>query len=628
MNRKTLTHPLLLAVLWIACLFVQPVAGQPHDLAPAAPQPAPAAVAAAPAMRPSVSTADVDAFAAQLDLTKLGQLAVHAEGRLKSFDSHARAAMQLVTGPKKIHGRSPTFTFLDMMLRPDAYIDSDVVYFKQKLMRAQVVRALREGFRADLESLSPEMRPHAEAAMASLNQRLDDFVKEGLISPRILADPRVQEVMGRLSTDLLRSAKFVDKIEQAMSVMDPQVLRANLHLAPPPAAPGEDVETLRNRPWLTLDELADPNLVIPQDKLDPQYRQRLMIVWANFTEGWKSLNAPAVNDAAAQLAALLPPINPAIYPDQSRLSWESWYFRMHNLTWVWIIYGFAILPLLLAVVFKWPAARWIGLLMFLGAFGLHTFAVMLRWYVADRWPNSNMFEAVTTAAWFGGCLAVILELFVRRLPLRNLFALGSATASAVAFMAVSFFPLSLSPNISNMMPVLDDLWLYIHTNVIIFSYCLIFIAAVVAALYLGYRAIAFTMNWSNRTEYARVGGAGSLILTRPDGTSYIDAKRSTFGQVLDGTTMVVMEMSFILLWAGLVMGAIWADHSWGRPWGWDPKEVFALNTFIVFLLLVHVRLKVKDKGLWTAILAVVGAAVMLFNWIIINFAISGLHSYA
>jgi ABC-type transport system involved in cytochrome c biogenesis permease subunit len=129
-------------------------------------------------------------------------------------------------------------------------------------------------------------------------------------------------------------------------------------------------------------------------------------------------------------------------------------------------------------------------------------------------------------------------------------------------------------------------------------------------------------------QYARVGGAGSLILTRPDGSSYIDESRSSLGQILDGTTMVMMEMSFILLWTGLVMGAIWADHSWGRPWGWDPKEVFALNTFIVFLLLVHVRLKVKDKGLWTAFLAVIGAGVMLFNWIIINFAISGLHSYA
>jgi ABC-type transport system involved in cytochrome c biogenesis permease subunit len=239
-----------------------------------------------------------------------------------------------------------------------------------------------------------------------------------------------------------------------------------------------------------------------------------------------------------------------------------------------------------------------------------------------------MFEAVTTAAWFGGCLAIAMELIARRLPMRNLFALGSATASMCAMMAVKLYPLSLNANISNMMPVLHDIWLYIHTNVIIFSYCLIFIAAVSATLYLVYRLAALMAGWQNAAEYARVGGAGSLILTRPDGTSYIDERRSTFGQVLDGTTMVVMEMSFVLLWTGLVMGAIWADHSWGRPWGWDPKEVFALNTFIIFLLLVHVRLKVKDKGLWTAILAVIGAGVMLFNWIIINFAISGLHSYA
>src|SRR5262249_6132591 len=103
---------------------------------------------------------------------------------------------------------------------------------------------------------------------------------------------------------------------------------------------------------------------------------------------------------------------------------------------------------------------------------------------------------------------------------------------------------------------------------------------------------------------------------------------ASIAAVLDGTTMVLMELSFILLWTGLCMGAIWADHSWGRPWGWDPKEVFALNTFIIFALLVHVRLKVKDKSLWTALLAVLGCAVMLFNWIIINFTISGLHSYA
>ena len=100
------------------------------------------------------------------------------------------------------------------------------------------------------------------------------------------------------------------------------------------------------------------------------------------------------------------------------------------------------------------------------------------------------------------------------------------------------------------------------------------------------------------------------------------------GSVLDGATMVLVELSFILLWTGISMGAIWADHSWGRPWGWDPKEVFALNTFLIFVILIHTRMKVKDKGLWTAILALTGCAVMLFNWIIINFTISGLHSYA
>jgi ABC-type transport system involved in cytochrome c biogenesis permease subunit len=119
--------------------------------------------------------------------------------------------------------------------------------------------------------------------------------------------------------------------------------------------------------------------------------------------------------------------------------------------------------------------------------------------------------------------------------------------------------------------------------------------------------------------HARVGGAGAVAGL---------AERSSMGEVLDGVTMLLTEVSFVMLWAGIVMGAIWADHSWGRPWGWDPKEVFALNTFVIFALLIHVRWKVQDKGLWTAILAVAGAAVMLFNWIVINFVISGLHSYA
>ncbi len=137
---------------------------------------------------------------------------------------------------------------------------------------------------------------------------------------------------------------------------------------------------------------------------------------------------------------------------------------------------------------------------------------------------------------------------------------------------------------------------------------------------------AYARRQSGQTvERAAAGGAASVL--RGGGTAWLQSK-PTLGQVFDGATMILVELAFIMLWTGTVMGAIWADHSWGRPWGWDPKEVFALNTFIIFLILIHVRLKVRDKAFWTAVLAVVGFEVMMFNWIVVNFVITGLHSYA
>ncbi|MEY2714465.1 MAG: c-type cytochrome biosis protein CcsB, partial [Planctomycetota bacterium] len=351
----------------------------------------------------------------------------------------------------------------------------------------------------------------------------------------------------------------------------------------------------------------------PPSDLSESARTAIADSWKGLVNGWIRGDAAAVSAAAKSLADGLAKVDPASYPDQTRLSWEHWYFANDHMTRVWLVYMAASVLLLLAFVWKWPRARTAGFAVFAVAVTLHTVAVLLRWYISGRWPNSNMFEAVTTSAWFGVLGAIAIEWLVRRTPMLGLFALGGAVSAMVALMAAHFLPVQLNPAIGNMMPVLHDVWLYIHTNVIIFSYVLIFMAAVSGALYLAHRA------FGGAPAYARVGGAGSLILAGP---------RAGFGEVLDGVTMVLMEVSFVLLWAGIIMGAIWADHSWGRPWGWDPKEVFALNTFIVFAVLVHVRLKAKDKGLWTAWLSVIGALVMLFNWIVINFVITGLHSYA
>jgi cytochrome c-type biogenesis protein CcsB len=362
-----------------------------------------------------------------------------------------------------------------------------------------------------------------------------------------------------------------------------------------------------SQPWQRLDEAQGP------------VGER----WSTLQQAWKSGDVPASQRAVADLADALREVGGAALPAQSRLQWEAWYFRSGQMTWVWLVYFAALALLLMGFSWKWQGAMRLGMLAFTAAFALQTAAVGLRWFVSDRWPNSNMFEAVTTASWMGAALAALTEAIFRRLPVRGLFALGASAGCMVALMACALLPAQLNPAIGNMMPVLHDVWLYIHTNVIIFSYALIFMAAVTAAMYLVWR-------WAGGPAvHARVGGAGEMLALASGGEGAgANASAGRMGEVLDGVTMTLMELSFVLLWAGIAMGAIWADHSWGRPWGWDPKEVFALNTFVVFALLVHVRWRSRDKGLWTAVLAVVGAAVMLFNWIVINFVITGLHSYA
>lgn len=714
--RSRLTFMLLCAVL-LATVSAAPAAAQ---------QPA-GTVDRSAASAPG---APVAGFADRINLATLGHLAVHSNGRLKSLDSFTTAVMQVITGPHRIDGQVRTYTYLDMMFRPENYFERDVIYVPKKVVRERLVQAMRRD----------------PALTADLSARLDRFMKTGLIAESILRRRDVSAEMAALRGDLIKTARFIEDVDFARQMMHPANLEGGLRLMPQPGAGPLD-------PWLTPTEFISADWTgIPG--FDSNMQQDVRSAWESLRDGWRRQDVDTVNRAIEQLAAAARHINPDLYPRGARTGWpwsfvaddspeggdastaawvacilviagflgvgvfgfstarprlgllgvtiasalclmqagaliigrfdalelESMYFNNHHwFTLNWVVYLLAMVPLLMGVVYRWRGAHVAGMVIFLLAFAFQTAALLLRWYVADRWPNSNMFEAVTTAAWFGGCGAIIMEMIVWRTGMRNLFALGSAAGSMTALMAAHFLPQALNANISNRMPVLDDVWLYIHTNVIIFSYALIFMAAIVAGLYMIYRLIAHLNGFGGTHHYARVGGAGSLIAmgggavvshqaegitasrhqgieaSGADNPSVLSTQhaalggpaghqqsavsrnteptppptaRLTVGQVFDGATMILMELSFILLWAGIVMGAMWADHSWGRPWGWDPKEVFALNTFIVFAVLVHVRLKVKDKGLWTALLVLAGCVVMLFNWIFINFKISGLHSYA
>lgn len=566
-------------------------------------------VGAKMATRPA--TEEPSAFARAVDLTPLSGVAVHYNGRLKSFHSFAHAMMRFVSGPESVNGQDAPFTYLDMALRAERYVDEEAIYVGKKPVRAMLATRL-------------------EGAGKMTPKESERFMRLGLASVRQLRQPESVELIERLGRDAMRGAKAADQIQGALTVSSPGFLFDALRVIPPRGA-------VDGGAWLPITALGD-SIARDQGELmamseegagDPALLDELRTralwssaareAWGRLATAWRAEDAEGVNAAARELGAALPRVNAAQYPPLDRLAWEGRYFELGKLTWVWIVYALSLAPLLMAVVYRWRWARIAGSALFLLALALHTLAVGLRWYVSGHWPNSNMFEAVTTAAWMGAASAPLLELWARRTAMRSVFALGAAACGAAALMAADFLPVQLNPVIGNRMPILQDVWLYIHTNVIIFSYCLIGMAAVTSALYLIGRI------GGGRAVYAKAGGAASIMLTGAPGR---DGRARSMLEVFDGATMVLMELSFVLLWAGIVMGAIWADHSWGRPWGWDPKEVFALNTFVVFAILIHVRLKSRDKGLWTAILAVAGAAVMIFNWTVINFVITGLHSYA
>jgi cytochrome c-type biogenesis protein CcsB len=626
-------------------------------------------------------TAGPSEFAQQVNLDPLYGTAVQADGRLRSFESHAKTYISgYVTGPRAISGQTQGFTYLDLMFRPESYVETDLIYVKNKDVRKQILDALAQ---------RPEMTEN----------RREAIMKSGQFPRTAITGPAVTKLLQKLGEDLIRTSKVVDSINSAMTVSDAGFLADNLRVVAPP---GGELDKL----WLPMTELAGASGA-PRDSahagmtptpknlpgLAPELQDKLLESWNGLRTAWRNQDVSGVNVQVAALASLLPSVAPSLYPSPGRLAMESWYFRYSGMTWVWLFYLASVIPLLMSVIYHWDWARKTGMVLFVIAFLAQTVSIAVRWYISGRWPNANMFEAVTTSAWFGGVGAIILERIARRTPLRNLFALGSAVVSMAALMAAYFLPAELDSGINNKMAALNDVWLYIHTNMIIWSYALIGLACVPALLllrdrwckawddvslprlrllllplalvvlnYSGYallmRAIApESSEYSRNQMFGLVGSCWASLMivlleaaaargrslagaTRERSASggtaallggasgFLREDKPSSSQIFDGATMVLVELSFIMLWTGLVMGAIWADHSWGRPWGWDPKEVFALNTFLIFLVLIHVRLKVRDKAFWTAILAVVGFEVMMFNWIVVNFVISGLHSYA
>lgn len=606
-----------------------------------------------------------DDFARQLDLSPLESISIQHSQTLKTFDSFARQTLSLITGKTKLDGHEAVYTILDISFQPSQYVSRNLIKIKNVPLRYDF---------SDLQIIDEAEK-----------QRI---IHEGTISLHFYLRPEVQELLGRVQSTAAYKFDAVNELKVAAAHLeqlagtDP---RSWPFISPATTDPSDHI-------WRSINEVAGVipgfretarQMGLPVGEGIPAYQpkaevlQKIMQAMVELRIGWMRNDSQKVNENAALLATLLPQVNPEVYPSALKRKTEVIYNRLAKLTLPGAAFYFvAFVCFLLAARSRVAGLRMWGLRFLILGFGVHTLGIAIRWWLVEKsvgnWfeaiPIKNQFESVLFSAWFGALVGLILEL-------RKSKAVFGAAASFVGwlsliaiFAAPFVFKREIGGEISQAAGVLMSYWLYIHVTTVTASYALIAMSFCLGVWWLvkyirKYRTLSrlparqLSADAAERDEdlYALGGGAvmpggavslsmwrtlaALLFVPQPKATQpaavapKVDAsadeeRTRSFLATLDLCNLVVLQLAFWLLGVGIILGAIWADQSWGRPWGWDPKETFALVTWIVYLVIVHVRFITPDKAFWTAVLSILGFFVMLFNWIGVNFFLVGLHSYA
>ncbi|MFT5102936.1 MAG: cytochrome c-type biogenesis protein CcsB [Candidatus Latescibacterota bacterium] len=227
-------------------------------------------------------------------------------------------------------------------------------------------------------------------------------------------------------------------------------------------------------------------------------------------------------------------------------------------------------------------------------FILMTAGLVMRWYISGHAPWSDAYESIIYVAW----ATVFFGLaFGRKSDL---------TIASTAFVAAIILWVAsqswLDPAIANLQPVLDSYWLMIHVAVIVASYG------------------PFTLGM--------ILGTTSLLLMLLT-TKTNKVKIDLYIQELTLITEMALTVGLVMLAIGNFLGGQWANESWGRYWGWDPKETWALISIMVYAFVIHMRLVPGLRGRWLFnVMAIFAYASIMMTYFGVNFYLTGLHSYA
>jgi cytochrome c-type biogenesis protein CcsB len=247
-----------------------------------------------------------------------------------------------------------------------------------------------------------------------------------------------------------------------------------------------------------------------------------------------------------------------------------------------------------------------------------------RWITAGYFPLSNLYESLFFLAW--GVTAI--HLVAERMSQSNL--VGVATAP-VAMGITAFAALTLPDEMQGsapLVPALKSNWLMMHVSVMMISYATLMVGSVLAIAFL---VVTAGQNVELRGNSLGIGGyrlstVGSAEATYSE-SAPLSPQRLSLAQTLDNVSYRIIGLGFPLLTIGIIAGGVWANEAWGSYWSWDPKETWALITWLFFAAYLHSRITKGWQGRKPAILAATGFVVIWICYLGVNILGKGLHSY-
>ena len=506
------------------------------------------------------------------DFKQWGLLAVQDEGRRKPLDSFAHDALLRITGG----------SFMGI----DVYRDAAGRVWHPNDFLLSILSADGHDWKREPMIL---VNYHPLAQHLGLDAEKRRFSYAELSgSPAFTA--AVQKIRalraGGRDVQLTREQQEVENVVTRLELFD-RLLNHDLAIIPPPGGEAAD-----GKAWLGGSRAGDTTgTAYGEAKLAP-IAQR----FNDTLDAYRAGNAYQFGSDARELREELRALNPAVYPAESSLSDEYAYNHLNAFPWAAALYAAA--AILLAVGGRGSTTlrrtlRWTGLGLGLVGLGLHATGIVLRCIVAGRPPVTNMYEVMI---WVAFVVAALGFAFYARYR-GTTFLLAALPVGCLVLVLVQNLPVIFSGAIEPLQPVLrDSFWLATHVTTETASY---------GAFALG---MAF----------------GHILLAR----YIINPVAARADSVLHFWLYRVLQLGVLLITVGTILGAVWANYSWGRFWGWDPKETWAFITLLVYIVAIHGRI----AGWWgqfgMAVASVVCFAAVIMASYGVNYVLGkGLHSY-